>query len=318
METILIFGGTGCLGRHLIQRYIGKYNIVNFSRDEHKHWAIDQEFGAGKIKHIIGDAIDPILVQQALIQYNPEHIFILHALKHVDRCQENLHACITTNLLSIKNILDVIHSNSKQLQNLKRVLFTSTDKAPSPISAYGMCKGLCEALIVEKARCISNVRFLIVRYGNVLNSTSSLLPALLKNKSDVYYLTDERMTRFWMTIEQACDTIQYALDHGKTGEVIIPKLRAFYIKDMINYIAKLKGKRVELMGLRPAERLYEVLISTTESMRTFEKESGYYHIVPEFMKPPLIEPFTYDSTMNIIETHDELIEMFQQMNLIGA
>ena len=310
METILIFGGTGCLGRNLIQHYLTKdARIVNYSRDEHKHWNLDQEIGRGKITHVIGDAGDAINVKQTLLNYRPSTMFILHALKHVDRCQDNLNACIQVNLLSIKNVLDCIHESMHQLPNLKRVLFTSTDKAPSPINVYGMCKAICEELIIEKAKYIPAIKFVIVRYGNVLNSTSSLLPALLKNTSDVYYITDDRMTRFWMTIQQACDTVHYALEYGQTGEVIIPKLKSFYIKHMIEYVAHLKGKRVETMGLRPGERLYETLINDTQSIRTIEKE-GYYHIQPYFKSPLLVEPFVYDSNTEILENPREL---FQQM-----
>lgn len=314
METILIFGGTGCLGKNLIKRYINQYQIINYSRDEHKHWAIDQEIGVGKIKHVIGDAGDSVLVRNTLLQYNPCKIFILHALKHVDRCQENLHSCIQVNLLSVKNVLDCIHEVSDRLKHLKQVLFTSTDKAPSPINAYGMCKGICEELMIEKARFLPTIKFVIVRYGNVLNSTSSLLPTLLKNKSDVYYLTDERMTRFWMTIEQACDTVEYALEYGESGEVIVPKLKSFYIKDMIHYIASLKNKSVQKMGLRPGERLYETLINDTQSIRTIEKDK-YYHIQPFYKQVQLREPFIYDSNTDIINNQKELFE--QMDTLIG-
>ena len=315
METILLFGGSGCLGKNLIKRYIDKYNIINFSRDEHKHWAIDQEIGTGKITHVIGDAIDHILVKNTLLQYQPSKIYILHALKHVDRCQENLHSCINTNLLSIKNVLDCIHECQHQLPKLKQVLFTSTDKAPSPINVYGMCKAICEELMIEKSKCIPSIKFMIVRYGNVVNSTSSLLPTLLKNTSNIYYITDMRMTRFWMTIEQACDTIEYALDHGSSGEIIIPKVKSFYVKDMIEYIAKLKGKEVKIMGLRPGERLYETLINDTQSIRTIHKKN-YYHIQPYYKKPILVEPFIYDSNSDIIEDNRELITLFQQMKIL--
>jgi UDP-N-acetylglucosamine 4,6-dehydratase/5-epimerase len=305
MQTILIFGGSGCLGKNLIKRYLNTFQIVNYSRDEHKHWNMDQELGVGKIKHVIGDASDHVLVKNTLLQYNPSKIFILHALKHVDRCQENLHSCIQVNLLSVKNVLDCIHEVSDRLSHLNQVLFTSTDKAPSPINAYGMCKGICEELMIEKARFLPAIKFIVVRYGNVLNSTSSLLPTLLKNTSDVYYLTDERMTRFWMTIEQACDTIEYALEYGESGEVVIPKLKSFYIKDMIQYIALLKNKKVEKIGLRPGERLYETLINDTQSIRTIEKEN-YYHIQPFYKKIELKEPFVYDSNTDIIENQQDL------------
>jgi UDP-N-acetylglucosamine 4,6-dehydratase len=143
------------------------------------------------------------------------------------------------------------------------------------------------------------------------------LPALLKNTSDVYYITDERMTRFWMTIEQACDTVIYALENGRSGEVIIPKLKSFYIKDMIHYVAKLKGKQVEIMGLRPGERLYETLINDTQSIRTIEK-NNYYHIVPYYGVQSLCEPFTYDSNTDIIQHHEELMELFHQIHVTAT
>jgi len=314
MESILIFGGSGCLGKHLIDKYLGKYRIINFSRDEHKHWGLDKDIGVGKIQHVIGDAIDPIVVKQTLLKYQPSMIFILHALKHVDRCQENLHACIQTNLLSVKNVLDCIHECSYQLPKLKKVLFTSTDKAPSPINVYGMCKAICEELMIEKARFLESIKFVIVRYGNVLNSTASLLPSLVRNTSDIYYITDVRMTRFWMTIEQACETIQYALEYGESGEVIIPKLRSFYIKDLIEYVAKLKNKEVKIMGLRPGERLYETLINDTQSIRTIDK-GAYYHIQPFYKKCALIEPFVYDSNRDLIVDANELVSEFKKMGI---
>lgn len=315
METLLIFGGTGCLGQHLIQHFLPTHKIVNYSRDEHKHWQMDQTIGSGKVIHVIGDALDPNLVKQTLITYQPSIVLILHALKHVDRCQENLHACIQTNLLSIQNVLNCIHQSMTVLRNLKKVLFTSTDKSPSPINAYGMCKALCEELMIEKAKHIPSITFVTVRYGNVLNSTSSLLPALLKNTSDTYSLTDERMTRFWMTIEQACQTVLYALNEGKSGEIIIPKLKSFYIKDMIHYIAKLKGKKVLVTGLRPGERLYETLINDTQSIRTHETKD-YYHIQPYYSKPILREPFEYDSNTHLIQDSEELLDLFQKMKIL--
>lgn len=317
MDTILLFGGSGCLGKQFINRYVGKYNIVNFSRDEHKHWQIDQDIGAGKVQHVIGDAIDSTLVKKTLLQYKPTRIYIMHALKHIDRCQVNVHSCIRTNLLSIMNVLDCIHEVHNQLPQLKTVCFTSTDKAPSPINVYGMCKAISEELMVEKARQISNIKFIIVRYGNVLNSTSSLIPALLRNQSNTYQITDKRMTRFWMTIDQACDTIEYACEHGLSGEIIIPKVKSFYVKDIIEHIANLKGKQTVISGLRPGERLYETLINDTQSMRTYELDS-YYHIKPHFIaqNDQLTEPFVYDSNTDLITDKNELSQLFKKLNIV--
>ena len=313
MESVLLFGGSGCLGRALIKDLLGKYNIINFSRDEHKQWAMDQDLGKGKVTHVIGDAIDTTLVKTTLVKYNPSRIYILHALKHVDRCQENIHACITTNLLSVKNVLDCIHELHYVLTNLQAVCFTSTDKAPSPVNTYGMCKALCEEMIVDKARSIPRIKFVTVRYGNVINSTCSLLPALLRNTTDkVYKITHEKMTRFLMTIRHACETIEYAFTNGQSGEVIIPKVKSFYVRDLINLVARLRGKDVMIIGLRPGERLYETLINDTQSMRTY-KQSDYYHIRPYYNIQSATDPFVYDSNTDVITDPMELHSLIEPL-----
>lgn len=314
-KNIIIFGGSGCLGKNLIKHYINKddYNIINYSRDEHKHWKLDNIFGKNIIKHVIGDANDNILVKKILTMYNPYYIFIIHALKHVDRCQENIHSCITTNLLSVKNVLDCIQENVNYLTNLNTVIFTSTDKAPSPINAYGMCKALCEELIIEKSKELDKIKFVTVRYGNVINSTSSLLPLLLQNNTDTYYITDYRMTRFFMTIQNAIDTILYAIEYADSGDIIIPIVKSFYIKDMINYVANLKNKTVQKIGLRPGERLYETLINDTQSIRCIKK-FNYYHIKPYYKKyNNYSEPFIYDSNTNIITDSLELENLLEDI-----
>lgn len=315
MNTVLVFGGSGCLGREIIRRYVGKYIIVNYSRDEHKHWQLDQEFGKGTVQHVIGDAKDECLVKQTLLRFKPTKILLLHALKHVDRCQENVHTCISTNLMSIKNVLDCIHEVHTHIPELKTVCFTSTDKAASPINAYGMCKALSEEVMIDKARCIPGVKFVVVRYGNVVNSTCSLLPSLLRTVSDTYYITHEAMTRFWMTIEQACATIEYACEYGESGEVIIPQVKSFFVKDLISYVAKMKGKKIATIGLRPGERLYETLVNDTQSMRTYQK-NGYYHIKPYYNPPqPLTTQFTYDSNTFTITSKEELMTLFTNLGI---
>jgi UDP-N-acetylglucosamine 4,6-dehydratase len=306
MDTLLIFGGTGCMGKYIIQQNIDKFQIVNFSRDEHKQWNLDQIYGR-KIQHVIGDALDKDLVKQTLLRYLPHRIYIIHALKHVDRCQENLHACIQTNLLSTKTVLDTIEELYPTLkERLQTVIFLSTDKATSPVNAYGMCKALSEFYLMEKARYCQDVKFVGVRYGNVTSSTSSIIPLLLNNKDPVIYLTDERMTRFWMTIDEAYQAIEYAIQYGSTGQIVIPKIPAFYIKDLLEIFAEAMGKTVQVTGLRPGERLYEVLINDTQSLKTTEQEK-YYFIGDTITRK---EPFIYDSNQNIM-TKKELFERVQ-------
>jgi UDP-N-acetylglucosamine 4,6-dehydratase len=164
-----------------------------------------------------------------------------------------------------------------------------------------MCKGLCEMYLIEKAKFCKNIKFVVVRYGNVTSSTSSIIPLLLNNKNTTYYLTDSRMTRFWMTIDDAYKTIEYAINNGKSGDIIIPKIKAFYIKDLLDIFAEYYNKKVIITGLRPGERLYEVLINDTQSLKTIEYEN-YYAITPNIQ---IIKEFIYDSNANIM-SKDEL------------
>jgi UDP-glucose 4-epimerase len=169
-----------------------------------------------------------------------------------------------------------------------------------------MCKALSEFYLMEKARYCQDVKFVGVRYGNVTSSTSSIIPLLLNNKDPVIYLTDERMTRFWMTIDEAYQAIEYAIQYGSTGQIVIPKIPAFYIKDLLEIFAEAMGKTVQVTGLRPGERLYEVLINDTQSLKTTEQEK-YYFIGDTITRK---EPFIYDSNQNIM-TKKELFERVQ-------
>jgi len=315
-KTILLFGGTGSLGYEIVKRYINNNIIYNYSRDECKHWQMKLDFNNNNNLHfIIGDVINKNKVEESILRINPNIVIIASAMKHIEQCEYNTDQSLNTNLLGVKNILDTIEIHKNELiGTLETVLFVSSDKACSPINVYGMCKAICEELIIEKSKHMSSVKFMIVRYGNVVNSTSSLLPTLLKNTSDTYYITDIRMTRFWMTIDDACNTIEYALKYGNSGEVIIPKVKSFYVKDMINYIAELKGKTVKIMGLRPGERLYETLINDTQSIRTIDTQK-YYHIVPYYKKYKLVEPFVYDSNTDIITDNHELLKLFKEMKI---
>lgn len=314
MDTILLTGGTGCLGKYIIQKYIDTHRIINVSRDEHKHWKLDNAFGKGRIHHVIGDAGDVLLMERVLMQHKPSTVFILHALKHVDRCQTNVHACIQTNLVSIKNVLDSIEhcvEMSPELRNsLKHVIFLSTDKAASPVNVYGMCKAICETYMEEKARNCPSIKFVTVRYGNVSNSTSSVIPLWLSTKKIV--LTDPNMTRFWMTIDDAFKTVQYALEHGESGEIIIPKLKAYYIRDLADICSNVLNQNVQVIGTRPGERRYEVLINDTQSYRCKDMGS-YYHIVPDVVLRD--KPFTYDSSKELIGI-DELKGLLKDAGLL--
>ena len=180
-EKILIYGGSGSLGNEIIQRYISKNTIVNFSRDENKHWAMELKYKSPNLSNIIGDIRDENKVKNSLIRVNPTIIIIASALKHINKCEYEGHECVETNIIGVRNVLDNIESHLDQLTILKYVCFISTDKACSPVNVYGMCKSICEASMVEKSKYIKRVKFVTVRYGNVLNSRGSIIP-ILENK----------------------------------------------------------------------------------------------------------------------------------------
>lgn len=283
-KTILFFGGSGSLGNEFISKFGKKNQIINFSRDECKHWKMEMKYT--NITNIIGDIRNKERVKENIKKTNPDIIIIASALKHIDRCEYASCECIATNITGIRNILNSVD----ELNNLicKNIVFISTDKACNPVNLYGMCKAVSEKLMVEKAKSSNDIKYTIVRYGNVLNSRGSIIPFLHnqgkdKNKS-AFTLTDKRMTRFIMTLEDSCNLIKYAILYGANGETIIPTIKSMYIKDIFEIFSELYEKPIKVVGLRPGEKLYESLINGTQHLLTYKK-NGYYHILPPYKKP---------------------------------
>ena len=284
-KTILIFGGSGSLGHKLVDRYLNNNTIYVYSRDESKHWQMSISYKKHPNLHfIIGDIRDFSKVHQSISRFNPDVIIIASALKHIDRCEYETNECISTNLLGTQNVLNVIESLRRDLK-LSKVCFVSTDKACSPVNMYGMCKAASECLMIEKSKYIPNIKFVTVRYGNVLNSRGSIIPKLHEIGKDKQYkkymITDDRMTRFVMTLDQSVDLIQHALEYGESGDVVIPKLISCKIIDLIEIFSEKYDKPVERGELRPGEKLLESLINETQSMRLISGKDGYM-----FIKPP--------------------------------
>ncbi len=313
-KRIFIFGGSGSLGNALIKRYSNN-EIVNFSRDECKHWKMEMKYN--NIENIIGDIRDHKSVATALIRKNPHVIIIAAALKHIDRCEFASEQCIATNINGTKNITDAIETHSDKLTNLETVVFVSTDKACSPINTYGMSKAISEKIMIEKSHYIKNIKFVVVRYGNVLNSRGSIIPILHEygNSDGSFNLTHPNMTRFIMTLEESCELIEYAILKGQTGEIIIPKLRAMYIKDLFSIFSELYQKDINIVGIRPGEKMNESLINETQSRRVVT-DGIYHHIRPNYLREKLNEAiFEYHSGQNVL-TEAELYKYLVDVNLI--
>ena len=318
-KTIMIFGGSGSLGNKLIETYLANNKIVNYSRDENKHWLMELKYKSSNLSNIIGDIREFDKVQQSILRINPDIIIVAAALKHIDRCEYEINECLSTNIIGLQNVLKVIEVSGLNLVNLETFCFISTDKACSPVNAYGMSKAICEALVVEKSKYIPDIKFICVRYGNVLNSRGSIIPILENKGKDIeckeFTLTHTNMTRFIMTLEDSVKLIEYAILNGKTGEIIIPKLRAMYIRDMIELFSEKYNKPIRITGIRSGERMYETLINDTQSMKTIVGDN-YYHIIPSYSKDLVNNnSFEYSSKQEIL-TKNELKNYLVSIKLL--
>ena len=280
-KKILLFGGTGSLGYELVKRYIDSNQIYNFSRDECKHWQMKLDFHNNPNLHfIIGDIINLDKVSNAIIRVNPDIIIIASAMKHIDQCELNQEQCLNTNLLGVKNILNSVET-LKHMLKTECVLFVSSDKACSPINTYGMCKAISEQLVIEKAYYIPEIKFINIRYGNVLNSRGSIIPLLhnIGNNTEKthFTITHPDMTRFVMTLSQSVDLIEYAIMSGASGDTVIPQLISMRVIDLIELFAEKYNKPIARIPIRPGEKMMESLINETQSTR-LELKDNYYHI----------------------------------------
>lgn len=321
MNKILVFGGSGSLGYEITKRYIDNNIIYNFSRDECKHWNMKLDFNHNpNLNFIIGDIINKQKVENSIIRVNPDIIIIAAAMKHVDQCEINAEQCINTNMLGVKNILDVIEIHKQHIK-VKTVLFVSTDKACSPINTYGMAKAISEQLMIEKAYYLKEIKFVIIRYGNVLNSRGSIIP-LLHNigndtRKDHFILTHKDMTRFVMTLEQSVDLIEYAISNGESGDTIIPKLISMKLIDLLEIFSEKYNKPIKITSIRPGEKMLESLINPTQAGRII-KHNSYYHIKSIFEFKDIIDDsklIDYNSKINPL-TKEELNVYLKTKGLI--
>jgi UDP-N-acetylglucosamine 4,6-dehydratase len=299
-KKILLFGGTGSLGHEIVKRYIENNKIINYSRDECKHWKMKLDFNHNKnLSFVIGDVINKVKIEETLLRVQPNIIIIASAMKHIDQCEYNTDQSINTNLIGVKNILDLVEIHKNRLYpDLETVLFVSSDKACSPINVYGMCKALSETLIIEKSHYVKDFKFVNIRYGNVLNSRGSIIPLLhtigLDLEKKYFTITNDNMTRFVMTLEQSVDLIEHGLIHSKSGDTVIPTLISMRVKDLIELFSEKYNKPIVTIGIKPGEKLLESLINETQSAR-LEINGNYTHIK---------SIFDFDKTINEEELND--------------
>jgi nucleoside-diphosphate-sugar epimerase len=320
-KKLLIIGGTGSLGNALVTRYLSFNELFLYSRDESKHWKMKIEYNNHKnLNFVIGDIRDKSKLEQTILRINPHIIILAAAMKHIDKCEYESNESIDTNLMGTKNCLNIVEIHKNYLTDLECVVFVSTDKACSPVNIYGMCKAISESLMVEKSYYIPKIKFVSVRYGNVLNSNGSIIPMLHKIGQDKniskFTLTDERMTRFVMTLEQSVDLIEHAINKGESGDIVIPKLISCKVIDLIEIFSEIYDKSIEKGGLRPGEKLLESLINETQSYRMMEGEDGYKYIKPPYKNLMLNNELKdYNSMINTL-SKEELRKYLGELGLI--
>ena len=274
-KKILIIGGTGALGKTLLRRYYSDNEVIVFSRDEHKHYHLLKEYS--NIKSVIGDVKDKDSVMNVLLQHNPDVVINTAALKHVPICEDNPYESVKTNIIGHQNVIECVDLH----KTIESLIFVSTDKACKPINVYGMCKAISEQLYVSYAKQQKNTKVVLVRYGNVLESTGSVIPYfknLLDNDSDHLPITHFDMTRFLLTLEQATDLIHWAYEYDDShGKIAVPKVKSLKVTDIANVLIARYELDVKLkeIGIRPGEKLHEEMVSSEEWRKTEEFDNFF-------------------------------------------
>ncbi len=274
-KTILVTGGTGSFGKKMVQAILMRYKpkaLLIFSRDELKQFEMSQKFSTHKypfLRYVLGDVRD----KERLSSVFKGVDYVIHAaaLKQVPAAEYNPDEFIKTNVLGAMNIIAAAIQN-----NVKKVIALSTDKACNPINLYGATK-LCSDKLFMAANHHSESSatvFAVVRYGNVLGSRGSVVPFFQERaQTGVIPITDARMTRFWITLNQAVDLVLMALNMAKGGELFVPRIASMKITDLAKAIAP--KCRLEVIGIRPGEKIHETLISEDEARNTVEFKDCY-------------------------------------------
>ena len=278
-KTVLITGGTGSFGKKFIQSVLNKYNLkklIILSRGELKQAQMKEEFANhSRLRFFIGNVRDKDRLYRAFDGVD----IVIHAaaLKRVPECEYNPFEAVKTNVLGAQNII-----NAAIDQNVEKVVALSTDKAANPINLYGATK-LCSDKLFTAGNAYAGgkkTRFSVVRYGNVMGSRGSVIPLFQEQKEKgKITITDRRMTRFWITLEEAVEMVLLTLKEMQGGEIFIPKIPSMKITDLAQAIAP--DCEQETIGIRPGEKLHEVLISKSDARQTLEF-NDYYIIEPNF------------------------------------
>ena len=270
-KTILVTGGTGSFGKKFIEIVLRDFNpkkLIIFSRDEMKQYEMKKVFNDERLRYFIGDIRDADRLHRAF--HNVDIIVHAAALKIVPAAEYNPFEAVKTNVIGAENVINLAIDN-----NIEKVIALSTDKAANPINLYGATK-LCSEKMFTAANNYSpeGTKFSVVRYGNVFGSRGSVVPFFKEcREKGTVPITDERMTRFWITLEQGVNFVLQCIKDMKGGEIFIPKIPSMKITDLAEAICP--GCRQEVVGIRPGEKLHETLVPKDDGIYTYEYDDRF-------------------------------------------
>lgn len=320
MKNVVVVGGTGSWGQELVKQLLTKYPAIEeiriYSRSEHNQVEMARKFNDKRLRFIIGDIRDKTQLGYAMT--NVDTIFHLAALKHVPVCEFNPEEAIKTNVTGTLNCVEIALE-----QKIKTFVFVSTDKAVDPINVYGVTKSLAEKIIINANLKSEKTKFVCIRGGNVLGTNGSVVP-LFKNqilKANEITITVNSMTRFLMRLEEAIGLIFRAIEDSVGGEIFVMKMPSIKITQLADMMIKMLGNKdtkIKIIGIRPGEKIHEVLVSRYESQRSFEF-GQYYVILPTMNIKNIYENYKdkkfineeYNSLDNIYLSDEELINTLE-------
>lgn len=275
-KTILVTGGTGSFGKCFTKYVLTHYNpkkIIIYSRDEFKQWLMANDFKeyASRLRFFIGDVRDKERLMRAF--EGVDYVIHAAAMKQVPACEYNPNEAIKTNIHGAQNIIEAALD-----KGVKKVVALSTDKAVNPVNLYGGTKLVSDKLFIAANAYAGSkdVSFSIVRYGNVAGSRGSVIPFfhnIIKNGGKELPITDYRMTRFWISLEQGVELVIKALEEAKGGETFISKIPSFKITDLAE--AMLPGCKMPEVGIREGEKLHEIMVTVEDSPNTYEYDKHF-------------------------------------------
>ena len=296
-KSILITGGTGSFGNKFIKTVLARYEpkkVIVYSRDELKQFEMQQKLpddGSTPMRYFIGDVRD--LGRLKMAMKGVDYVIHAAALKQVPATEYNPFEAVKTNVLGGQNVIDAAFKNG-----VKKIIALSTDKAAAPVNLYGATKLTSDKLFTaaNNYKGKNDIKLSVVRYGNVMGSRGSVIPFFLQQKEKgILPITDDRMTRFSITIQEGVDFVLKCLEKMWGGEIFIPKIPSYHILDVAKAIAP-KAKH-KIVGIRPGEKLHEEMITKTDAMNTVEFDN-YYVILPSTSLWD-IEKFINESNTNI-------------------